>query len=50
MQLVCTYEPILPHQRIVIRCLRYILTDSKASEPKPEGMGPYLRNLFEGTE
>ena len=22
--------------------------DSEASEAKPEGMGPYLRNLFEG--
>ena len=27
-----------------------LLSASKASEAKPEGMGPYLRNLFEGKQ
>ena len=27
-----------------------LLSASEASEAKPEGMGPYLRNLFEGKQ
>ena len=31
-------------------CLTPLVSASEASEAKPEGMGPYLRNLFEGKQ